>query len=69
MLKEGVRAKLCEKVLFKDAVNYVSIVYCTFGCSFAVLMFGREMTMLLNVLLPVVVENTKHNDELLHKAQ
>ena len=74
MLKEGVKAQLYENVLCKDAVNqvlanYRSTVNCTSGCTPAVLMLSREMTMSLNVLLPVVVENTKHNDELLHKAQ
>ena len=62
------KAQLCENVLFKDAVNQVLANYrltvnCTSGCTPAVLMFGREMAMSLNVLLPLVVENTKYNDE------
>ena len=65
---------MCENLSFKDPgnhvlANYRSTVNCTSGCTSAVLIFGREMTKSLNALLPVVVENTKHSDELLHKAQ
>ena len=67
-------AQLCENILFKNAVNHVlanyrSTLNCTSDCTPAVLIFGREMTMPLKVLLPVVVEKTKHNNELLQKAQ
>ena len=39
------------------------------GCTLVLLKFGHEKIMPLNVLLPVVVENIKHNDKLLQKAQ